>query len=150
MSDDLRWEPQNWSYECLFGFLLLLFHCPRVFIRQNQDMDACDFQRPSAVMLFVLYHWLWLWKILKSISLLPHCGIIYDFYCTKKFVSFLHGNTYVVLTHESCSNSLAVQRRMDLPRSVFGGLEGNIWQTRLTFRTKLWLYDPYLVPVLIC
>ena len=38
---------------------------------------------------------------------------------------------------------------MEPAGGVFGGLEGNIWQTRIALRTKLWLYDPYLVPVLI-
>ena len=73
--------------------------------------------------------------------------IFYDFYCTKEFVSFLV--SYAVLTRESCSNSLEVQRRMEPASGVFGGLEGTIWQTRIALRTKLWLYDPYLVPVLI-
>ena len=54
-----------------------------------------------------------------------------------------------VLTHKSCSCSLEVQRRMELARSVFGGLEENIWQTRIALRTKLQLYDTYVVPVLL-
>ena len=54
-----------------------------------------------------------------------------------------------VLTHESCSCSLEVRRRMELARSVFGGLEENIWQTCIALRTKLRLYDTYVVPVLL-
>ena len=52
-----------------------------------------------------------------------------------------------VLTHESCSNSLEVRQRMELACSVFGGLEENIWYIAL--RTKLRLYDTYVVPVLL-
>ena len=38
---------------------------------------------------------------------------------------------------------------MELARSVFGGLKENIWQTRIALRTKLRLYDTYVVPVLL-
>ena len=38
---------------------------------------------------------------------------------------------------------------MEPAGGVFGGLEGNIGQTRIALWTKLWLYDPYSVPVLV-
>ena len=58
----------------------------------------------------------------------------------------LPGIIYVcqLLTHESCSNSLEVQRRMELASSVFGSLEENIWQTRITFRDKTLTVRPIL------
>ena len=56
----------------------------------------------------------------------------------------LPGIIYVVLTRESCSNCLEVQRRLEPACNVFGGLEGNIWQPRIALRTKLCTVRPIL------
>ena len=91
-----------------------------------------------------LDHWLWWWKILKSVPQRYHLRPLY------LYERIFSASWYpVVLTHESCSNSLEVRRRMELTRSVFGGLEENIWHTRIALRTQLRLYDTYVVPVFL-
>ena len=130
---NVGWEPQNWSYECLFGFLLLLFHCPRVFINLAKirmllpvifnalqqpcmhGMQACMHAMHAAMlacsMLFVLDDWLWLWKIFEIIlTPSPPWGIIHDFYCTKRICQLL-----VILC---CANPRVLQQK-------FGGSKTN-------------------------
>ena len=52
-----------------------------------------------------------------------------------------------MLIHESCGSSLEIRRRIELARSAFGGLEENIWNSRIALRMKVRLY--YIVPVLL-
>ena len=54
-----------------------------------------------------------------------------------------------MLIHESCGSSLEIWRRIELARSAFGGLEENIWNSRIALRTKVRLYSIYIVPVVL-
>ena len=44
---------------------------------------------------------------------------------------------------------MEIRRRIEHAQSAFGGLEENIWNSRIALRTKVRLYGTYIVPVLL-